>query len=173
MGVKFEEINARLKPCSVTDYQTVAVDAAPVCEKCGRDLLYAPPVEAVNQFRRSLENALKQRQGDLSSVIVRRVTERQGDALDKILDATQGANVSALVEMMDDNVVTLIRQLLEQDNIVAAEGDVIQRFLQQYGSLEEADIPQAVAAFEKLLHAAFETAKQKNAGSKNIRLTLR
>lgn len=173
LGVKFEEINARLKPCSVTDYQTVAVDAAPVCEKCGRDLLYAPPVEAVNQFRRSLENALKQRQGDLSSVIVRRVTERQGDALDKILDATQGANVSALVEMMDDNVVTLIRQLLEQDNIVAAEGDVIQRFLQQYGSLEEADIPQAVAAFEKLLHAAFETAKQKNAGSKNIRLTLR
>ncbi len=54
-----------------------------------------------------------------------------------------------------------------------AESDVIGQWLRQYGSLEEADIPAAVKAFEALLREAFQEAKKTHKGKKTIRLTLK
>jgi hypothetical protein len=59
---------------------------------------------------------LKQHQADLAGVFVRRVAGGKGDALDKVLKATQGANVSPLVDVMDEQTVTMIRQFLAAKN---------------------------------------------------------
>ncbi len=64
---QYEQLIEQLQPCSITDYLQVSVDATPVCEKCGRDLRYAPPTDAGKQFLRNLEAALKQRQADLGT----------------------------------------------------------------------------------------------------------
>jgi hypothetical protein len=61
---------------------------------------------------------------------------------------------------------------LAEDQIGTAESDVIGKFVQRYGSLEEADIPEAVKAFEALLREAFKEARRAHPDKKSIRLTL-
>ena len=78
-----------------------------------------------------------------------------------------------LVDLLDEDIITLIRKLLAEEQIGVAEGDVVSKFLQRYGSLEESDIPAAVKAFETLLRDAFQEAKKANKGKKTIRLTLK
>lgn len=174
LQARYESLVTQLTSCALADFQMVAVDAQPVCEKCTRDLLYVAPTVAVEQFNKDLDAALRERQRDLKRETVQRVLQRgKGDALSQFLQATQAANVSSLVDVLDENVVKLIRQLFAADNIVAAEGDVWQRFLQQYGSLEERDVPDAVKKFELLLRAAFADAKRDNESGKTIRLTLK
>jgi hypothetical protein len=97
----------------------------------------------------------------------------KGDALSQFIQAAQAANIIGLVNSLDENVVKAIRKLLAEEQIGVAEGAVIARFLQQYGSLEENDIPAAVKAFETLLRDAFAEAKKANKGKKTIRLTLK
>lgn len=174
LSVQYQSLVAQLSPCVVTDFQSVTVDSQPVCDKCQRDLLYTSPTQAVEQFLKSLDQALQERQRDLKRETVQRVLQRgQGDALSQFLQATQAANVSSLVDVLDEDIVTLIRQLFAQDNIVATESDIWQHFLQQYGSLEERDVPDAVKKFESLLRAAFSDAKSKTEAGKTIRLTLK
>ena len=67
----------------------------------------------------------------------------------------------------------VIRKLLAEEQIGAAEGDVIGKFVQRYGSLEEADIPKAIKAFEALLREAFQEARKAHPDKKSIRLTLK
>ncbi len=174
LPTRYETLTAQLTPCAVTDYQAVMVDAQPFCEKCQRDVLYAAPTPTAEQFSKELDDALRERQRDLQREAVQQVLTRgKGDALSQFLQATQAANVSALVEVLDDKTAQLIRQLYAEGNIVAAEGQVWAKFLQQYGSLEEREIPEALKTFEKLLRAAFADAKLKNEDGKTIRLTLK
>lgn len=168
----YEQLKQALDPCPISDYQAVTVEAAPVCAECRRDLTYSPPDEQVETFRRNLEAALADQQRRLASEAIRRVLERKGDALSQFVQAAQAANIAALVDLLDENIVNVIRKLLAEEQIGTAEGDVIGKFVQRYGSLEEADIPEAIMAFEALLREAFKEAHRTNPSKKSIRLTL-
>ncbi len=173
LGDRHEQLKGAIRPCSV-DFQAVSIDAAPACTECRRDLTYVPPTEQVEFFRRDLEAALADQQRRLASEAIRRVLEHgKGDALSKFVQAAQAANLAALVDLLDENIVKVIRKLLAEEQIGVAESDVIGKFLRQYGSLEEADIPAAVQAFETLLREAFKEARKTNKGKKSIRLTLK
>lgn len=170
----YERLVASLRPCSIIDFQSVSIEAAPVCAACQRSLTYTPPTDQVAVFLRDLNAALTDQQRSLANETVRRILERgQGDALSQFLQAAQAANIATLVDLLDEDIVTVIRKLLAEEQIGMAEGDVIGRFLQRYGSLEEGDIPAAMKAFEALLRDAFQEAKKANQGKKTIRLTLR
>ncbi len=170
---RYDRLKALIQPCTI-DFQAVSVDSAPVCAACQRDVTYVPPTQQVEIFHRDLEAALAEQQRRLASEAIRRVLERgKGDALSQFVQAAQAANLAALVDLLDENIVKVIRKLLAEEQIGVAESDVIGKFLRQYGSLEEADIPAAVQAFETLLREAFKEAKKTNKGKKTIRLTLK
>ncbi|MEN4011377.1 MAG: hypothetical protein ROW48_05045 [Bellilinea sp.] len=174
LEARYTELSRGLEPCAVTDYLQVTVDAAPVCAACQREMTYTPPVQAVEKFDRDLNQALGDQQRRLASETIRRVLERgEGDALGQFLQVIQAANLTALVNVLDANIVRIIRDLLRQEQIVTVESPALSSLLRKYSSLEEKDIPQAVEDFRALLQKAFEEARRNNPGKKTIRINLK
>jgi len=171
---RYTELCQGLEPCSVTDYLHVTVDASPVCAVCQREMTYSAPTQAIEKFNRDLNQALGDQQHRLASETIRRVLERgQGDALGQFLQVIQAANLTALVNVLDANIVKIIRDLLHQEQIVTLESQVLGSLLRKYGSLEEKEIPQVVEEFRGLLQKAFDEARHSNPGKKTIRINLK
>ena len=171
---RYSELCQGLEPCTVTDYLLVTMDAAPVCDECHRKLTYTAPIQDVENFKRDLNQALTDQQRRLASETIRRVLERdQGDALGQFLQVIQAANLTALVNVLDANIVKIIRDLLRQEQIVTLESHAIGSLLRKYSSLEEKDIPQVVEEFRGLLQKAFNDARQRNPAKKTIRINLK
>jgi hypothetical protein len=158
----------------VTDYRAVDVATAPVCAQCKRPLTYTAPRADVDAFLRSLDEALAERCRRLSSEAIRRVLARSNqDAVTRFVQVVQTANVAALIDVLDKNLVQLIRELLAEDGVVPVDTDVLRRLAQRYPTLEEADLPGAVKYPEQLLRQAFEQARKENPDKKAVRLTMR
>lgn len=171
---RYAELLQGLGPCSITDYQKVTVDTTPVCANCNREMSYTAPVQAVEEFKRDLNQALADQQRRLASETIQRVLERgKGDALGQFLQVIQAANLTELVNVLDEKIVRLIRKLLHQEQIVTVESEAVGSLLQKYSSLEENDIPEVVEEFRKLLLKAFKEAQRSNPGKKNIRINLK
>jgi hypothetical protein len=171
---RYTELCQGLDPCTVTNYLQVTVDASPVCAVCQREMTYTSPTQAVEKFIRDLNQALVDQQRRLASETIRRVLERgQGDALGQFLQVIQAANLTALVNVLDANIVRIIRDLLRQEQIVTVESKAIGSLLRKYSSLEEKDIPQVVEEFRDLLQKAFAEARRNNSGKKTIRINLK
>ncbi len=174
LSAHYERLIGSLQPCSIKDYLAVTVNASPTCAECHRDLTYAPPESQVETLSRELNAALAEQQRRLGREAVLRILSRgKGDALSQFVQAIQVANTAALVDLVDEETVKVIRRLLAEEQIGFAEGAVLDKFLHQFGSLEEGDIPRAVHEFERLLRQAFEEAKKTNKDKKTIRLTLK
>lgn len=174
LGIRYIDLCQGVDPCSIRDYLQVTVESSPVCTACQREMTYTPPNQAVEQFNRELHLALIDQQRRLASETIRRVLERgKGDVLVQFLQVIQAANLTALVNVLDENVVRIIRELLRQEQIVTLDSEVLNALQRKYSSLEEKDISLVVDEFRNLLLQAFEEARKKNPGKKNIRLNLR
>jgi hypothetical protein len=171
---RYAQLQQGLDPCTVTDYLQVTVNAAPVCESCKRAMTYTPPVQTVEKFIHELNQALMEQQRRLAGETIRRVLERgQGDALIQFLQVIQAANVTSLVDVLDADIVKIIRDLLRQEQIVTVESPALSALTGKYSSLEEKDIPRAVEDFRALLQKAFEEARRNHPGKKTIRINLK
>ena len=171
---RYARLHQGLEPCGVTNYLQVTVDASPVCAVCQREMTYTAPVHDVENFIRDLNQALVYQQRRLASETIRQVLERgQGDALGQFLQVIQAANLTSLVNVLDENIVRIIRDLLCREQIMTLESPVVGTLLRKYGSLEEKDISQVVEEFRTLLQKAFEEARHTNPGKKTIRINLK
>ncbi len=171
---RYAELLQGLEPCSITNYQEVNVETTPVCAFCKREMGYTAPVQAMEEFSRDLNQALMDQQRRLASETIRRVLEHgKGDALSQFLQVIQAANLTALVDVLDEKIVSIIRKLLRQEQIVTVESEAVGSLLKKYGSLEETDIPEVLEEFRKLLLKAFKEAQRSNPGKKNIRINLK
>jgi hypothetical protein len=171
---RFTDLCQGLEPCAETDYSQVKVDSSPVCAICQRKMTYSTPTQLVEKFNRDLNQALVDQQRRLASETIRRVLEQgQGDALGKFLKVIQASNMAALVNILDTNIVKVIRELLHQEQIVTLESHAVGSLLQKYNSFEEKDIPRVVDEFRGLLQKAFEEARRNNPGKKTIRINLK
>lgn len=174
LEAQHERLRRCVQPCPVSNYLEVNTDAAPVCARCERKLTNGAPVEEVQGFLRALEGALGDQRRRLASEAIRRVLARsQESAVSRFVQVVQTANVAALVDVLDDKLVELIRELLAEDQVATVQCDLLRRFAQEYSTLEEADIPKAVARFSQLLHEYFAEARRSNVDKKAVRLTLR
>jgi hypothetical protein len=174
LEARYTELCQGLLPCTVSDYLQVTVDATPVCAVCQREMTYPLPTQAVEKFNHDLTQALVDQQHRLASETIRRVLEQgQGDVLGQFLQVIQAANMTALVNVLDANIVKIIRELLRQEQIVTIESQAVGSLMQKYSSLEEKDIPQAVEDFRSLLQKAFDEARRSNPGKKTIRINLK
>jgi hypothetical protein len=171
---RYNELIQGLESCAVTDYVQVTVDAKPVCEVCQRKMNYIPPAPAIEKFTHDLDQALNGQQRRLASETIRLVLEGgQGDVLGQFLQVIQAANMKGLVDVLDSNIVKVIRELLRKEQIITVESQAVSSFLRKYNSLEEKDIPQAVEDFRALLKNAFEEAQRSNPNTKTIRINLK
>ena len=171
---RYLEISQSLEPCSVTDYLKVDVDTAPVCQVCKRVLTYDVPDQEVEKLIRDLKQALIGQQRRLASETIHRVLERgKGDSLSQFLEIIQASNLAALVNILDERIIKVVRDLLKQEQIITIESHAVTSVLQKYSSVEERDIPKVVEEFRSLLQKSFEEAKAKNPGKKNIRINLK
>jgi tetrahydromethanopterin S-methyltransferase subunit A len=128
----------------------------------------------VRVFTRALDDALGEKTRTLASEAIRRVLERsQEDAVVRFVKMVQTANLTSLVDVLDENVVRLIRELLAEEQVATVETEVLRRLAQAFPALEEADLPKVVQRFEQLLRQAFAEAHKKNSDKKAVRLTLR
>ena len=74
-----------------------------------------PPIAALAQWRRLLDAALRTQQRRLAQAVVRRaIADSSRPALDRFLRAVRAGDVAPLVEVMDAEVVALIREVLTQ-----------------------------------------------------------
>lgn len=174
LEAKYAPLAARARPCPVEDYRLVDLTSTPVCQQCHRRLTDAPPQAEVEGFLHALEAALGEQRRRLSSEAIRRVLARSGqDAVSQFLEVVQTANVAALVDVLDEELVRLIRRLLAEDGVAVAETDVLRRLARDYPTLEEGDVPNVVKRFEEILRQAFAEARKAHPGKKSVRLSLR
>jgi hypothetical protein len=121
-----------------------------------------------------LNRALEEQQRRLASEAIRRVLARSGeDSIRKFVQVVQTANLTSLIDLMNEDLVTFIRVLLTEEGVGTAETDVLRRFASAFPTLEEADLPKAVKEFDRMLREAFGDARTKNPDKKAVRLTLR
>ncbi|HOG47969.1 MAG TPA: hypothetical protein PLB78_15175, partial [Anaerolineae bacterium] len=151
LQAQYTQLVARSQPCPVADYRQVDLSSAPVCAQCRRALTDAAPEAEVQGFLHGLESALGEQRRRLSSKAIKRVLARSDkDVMSQFLQVVQTANVAALVDVLDEHLVHLIRQLLAEDGIIVAEADVLRRLARDHPALEEGDIPRVVEHFERI-----------------------
>jgi hypothetical protein len=170
---RFQALQPRLQPCPVP-FASLALEASPTCPECRLTLTTESPRAEVESFLRDLSLALADQQRRLASEAIRRVlTRSQESAVAKFVQVVQSANLAALVDVMNEDLVTFIRVLLAEEEVGTGESDVLHRFALAYPTLEEADLPAAVQTFENLLREAFTEARKANPDKKTVRLTLK
>lgn len=174
LGQRYQALEQKVKPCSISDVTTVRVDHQPVCTECNLRLSDQPPEAEVKEFSWVIKEALNRKTRQLASEAVSRVLARGGrDDLATFLEAIQASDLAALVDVMSPDLVEFINRLLAEEAILSTEADVLSQLAHHYATLEEQDIDMVVNKFKQLLQQAFAEARQANPDKKTIRLTLR
>jgi hypothetical protein len=170
---RYTDLARRVQPCSVP-FANLQLDAEPVCPQCKLTLSETPPQQDAEHFLRELEAALRDQQRRLASAAIRRVlAQSSNDNVQTFVQAVQTANVTALVDVMNEEVAAYIRKLLADEDVAAVKADVMRRFAEAYPTLEESSLREAVTRFEALLKEAFAAAHKEHPDKKTVRLTLR
>lgn len=155
-------------------FASLQLDAEPVCPQCKLTLSETPPKQDTERFLRELEAAFRDQQRRLASAAINRVlAQSNNDAVQTFMQAAQTANVTSLVDVMNEEVAAFIRKLLANEDAVAVRTDVMRRFAEAYPTVEESSLKEAVIRFEALLKEAFATAHKEHPDKKTVRLTLR
>ncbi len=174
LSEQYERLAPRVRPCQVQDFRLLSLDSSPACDKCKRTLADEIPDKEVEAFLDQLKAALAEQSRRLSSEAVRRVLARSGhDAVSQFLAAARAADITSLVEILDDELVHTIRRLLAADGVATEEVDILSRLVREYPTIEESQIPAIVRRFEEALREAFARARKAHPQKRSIRLSLR
>ena len=169
---RFEGLRTSVRTCPVP-VGSLTMENAPTCNTCNLSLTLDAPKTEVDSFLRDLDRALTDQQRRLASEAIKRVLSKSTEnSVVKFVHVVQSANLASLVDVMSEELVEFIRVLLLEEETAAVRADVLQRFVYQYPTLDEADLPNAVRAFEKLLRDAFAEARATGPDKKTVRLML-
>jgi len=173
LAMQRKELLARLQSCTITDVNMVKVEAAPTCETCHLKLTDRAPIANVDTFLKMERKALEEQLRRLSAAAIRQIlTEGGGNRVEKFIRVLEASDLSALANVLDDDLAEFIRTLLRHANIVPVTSNILQRFGEKYPAVEEDKINDAVEEFRQLLLNAFAEAKKKNR-DKKIRINLK
>jgi hypothetical protein len=165
----WQDLEDSLQECPIRDVMDVQVDAEPCCATCQLKFTAIPPEDEVNQLLNDLNMALRQKQSQLASDHVVQILH--ANDLNELADAAVDTDVSRLLEVVNPNLIELVNLAMEKADIDTVQSDVLTALQQAYPSIAEADIPDVVADFERLLRTAFKN-QDDNKRRKHIRITL-
>lgn len=149
-----------------------AIDAEPICPNCKLPLTAQPPKAQVAEFAERLNTALEQQLRRLSTEALRQILSRsREERIDQFVKIVQASDLSALANVMDDELVAFLRQLLAAEEAPTSAIPLLKQLADKFPALEENQIEAAASEFAALLRSAFEEAKRQNP-NKRIRMTL-
>ena len=114
LELRAQAILARVVQCDRPDGSVrEALGTTPRCPTCDLDLLAAPPSAEVAQWHDDCLAALRLQQRRLARAAVARAAARKQDpAIERFLRVAQASDVLPLIDVMDEPVQALIRDLL-------------------------------------------------------------
>lgn len=111
----YHEMLERLKPCSIDQISEATLIDRPTCPECGMPLSATPPTRQANEFLRQLKNALEDQCRRISRLAARRVlSDHRRGRMDRLIKVAQVSDLTSLVNVLDDDLIALLRDLLRQ-----------------------------------------------------------
>jgi hypothetical protein len=133
-----------------------------ICPACRLRLDQEPPSERASEVLQRIERALARQMARLSSLGVRQVLQRSGDArVERFLKVVQAAQLSSLVDIVDDELIGYLRRFLVESRIGALLDPVL-------ANLEEGTTPKAEEAQEALREIARTLQRAFRAGGRAL-----
>lgn len=187
----YRGLRAHLEICSAEEGEdALAIDAEPRCLRCRQPMTTSPPTDEVAALVMGVHRALAKQQRRLSSEALREILSRSGeDRLLSLIQVVQTADLSALINVLDDELAAFLRGFLaerqayvassparairERDEyeVFTASPAIFERLADRFPTVEEEQRPAVVAELASLLEEAFEEAKREQPGRK-LRLRL-
>ncbi|MSQ61072.1 MAG: hypothetical protein EXR43_00560 [Dehalococcoidia bacterium] len=111
---EFERFAALTAPCAGPD---ALPEGEALCPLCGRSLTDEAPTGRAADISARIGRALDRHQRRLATRAVRRILDKKGDErgsdrIDRFLRVAQASDVTALAEIMDEELATFLRDLL-------------------------------------------------------------
>lgn len=173
LSAQHKDLIGRLRTCSVTDVNAINVSVTPMCEVCHLKLADRAPVAEVENFLKTARKALEEQLRRLSAAAIRRIlTESGGNRIEKFIRVLEASDLSALANVLDDDLTKFIRTLIRDANIQTEASNVLETLADKYPAVEEEKLGDVVEEFQQLLLKAFAEAKKKNR-DKKIRISLK
>ena len=117
---------------------------AAVCPACSLHLDEEPPATRTAEVRQRIQRGIERQMSRLSSMAVRQVLEKSGDArVEQFLKVIQAAQLSSLAKVLDKELVGYLRRFLVEARI----GSLLSPIM---SSLEDGDAPDIEEAQEAL-----------------------
>ena len=118
----------------------------------------------VDRFQRFKDAAI-------AAILKKAAAEQKKSGLDDLLDIIQLADADRLAGVLNDDLVTFLRQILYDENLVD-EQIPLAPILQHIGAIDETRVEEAVATLAQLLTKAIKDAKARHGPSKRVRVFL-
>ncbi len=111
-----DRLAPKMRPCSAHGPQK----EEPICPMCHLQLDTSPPREELAALRERLRRSLQTQQRRLARQAVSRIlAQQQEPQLDRLLRAARAADLADLVSLVDEELVTFLRQFLAPEPVYA------------------------------------------------------
>jgi len=131
----------------------------PACPACGRRLVDEPPQDEVLDAISRLERAIHRQLARLSGTAVRLLLESSGDArTERFLNVVQAAQLSSLVDILDDDLIGYLRRFLLEARIAALLEPILSR-VQEGDRLDEDAARSTLREVARIIQRALATNK--------------
>ncbi|MCS7206993.1 MAG: hypothetical protein NZ951_03525 [Dehalococcoidia bacterium] len=107
-----EALRPRLQPCPLTE-ERVPVESLPYCWHCRLVLGDRSPIDEAERLEKRLQSALQERCQRLSVSAIQQALKTPGrDAVERLIQVVQLADLSPLIRVLTPQVVDLLRRIL-------------------------------------------------------------
>ena len=148
-----------------------------VCPKCDWTPAKALPQKDCDRTSQLITQGLADRIQRLKDASIAAILKKAADDsnradLKSLLEIIQIADADKLVSVITDDLVTFLRKLLQEANIVH-ETVALLPILNQIGAVEEERIEESLSKLTSLLRTAIKNAKAKHGAGKRVRVLFR
>ena len=148
-----------------------------VCPKCDWTPAKVLPQKDCDRIAQAITQGLGDRiqrlkDASIAAILKKAADDSKRDDLKSLLEIIQIADADKLVGVITDDLVTFLRKLLQEANIVH-ETVALQPILDQIGAVEEERIEESLSKLASLLRTAIKNAKAKHGAGKRVRVLFR
>src|SRR5215831_7194463 len=147
-----------------------------LCPRCQWHPDTQLPAEALSRLTALVSQGLADRfqrfkDAAIAAILKKAAAEKKKPGLGELLDIIQIADADRLAGVLNDDLVTFLRQILYDENLVD-EQLPLAPILQQIGAIDESRVEEAVSTLGRLLTKAIKDAKAKHGAGKRVRVFL-